>query len=227
MQAPRSHRSRVGPSAHLWGYLKAAAQDCPSSSMLMCARFIKVLSLSIKSLCEGEVAKQRGECTVPAFMRKSEVWNIPPFIYLFLFQHMSCRNAPTLSLLPMVLYEELVTTLASPSLLSACLGTSWSVTPSWHVSTEPTGTGITHCPGVKVWLWDHPKSTLLGTLGKEEASALSSGCLFSHCSVIGLKVSLETKALLEAGWDWVLCIKPQPLRWWSMFSVSWCSACFS
>lgn len=83
MQAPRSHRSRVGPNAHLWGYLKAAAQDCPSSSMLMCARFIKVLSLSIKSLCEGEVAKQRGECTVPAFMRKSEVWNIPPFIYFY------------------------------------------------------------------------------------------------------------------------------------------------
>lgn len=154
-QGLRNQRSRVGPSAHIWGYLKAA-QGCPSSSMLMCAWFIKVLSLSIKSLCEGEAAKQRGECPVPAFMRKLQVWSIPPFIDLFLFQHMSCRNALTLSLLPTVLYEELVTTLASPSLLSACLGTSWSVTPSWHVSMEPTGTGITHCPGVKVWLWDHP-----------------------------------------------------------------------
>lgn len=65
-------------------------QDCPSSSMQMCARFIKVLSLSIKSLYKGEVAKQHDECTVHASMRK---YNYETFHFIF-FSSLRAAGVP-------------------------------------------------------------------------------------------------------------------------------------
>lgn len=65
-------------------------QDCPSSSMQMCAWFIKVLSLSIKSLYKGEVAKQHDECTVRASMRK---YNYETFHFIF-FSSLRAAGVP-------------------------------------------------------------------------------------------------------------------------------------